>query len=1412
MSLLLGTPTTPNLFQRGIQALTGLFRKSDHLPNDIQQRAEVSKVEIDKKVNETRANKRNLQILSKPVPDVPDVRYFPHDAEDRPVPRVPDVPQLNVEEINSLLANDAAIDNKIASLVKRDTTEQEYEEEQTSRFNEELAKFTSKCQNETQYKKQCRDGIEVELRDALMGCFITREEGLLPYAGLSDEFYRSITKDFGDNCSRYAQESVGRVTDSWLPDIKLPSPVEWKGPEVTKNQTFFKRTTLCLDALKAYNLFNTPNWRRYKSHEYARMNRKEPAPTPKFWTMQYEREWCEEWTNEWLRQWAKENPSSLPPLPPTLPPTPPPLPTLPTPGPDDDPWGPVPPGPGGPANPGYNFRIHIDPYYYVVGPIVEFENIEGRTLIYVKCYDDQSYTTGIYFWVYLSQSEGKFRVFFKLRANSIIEKGFDYTQGTLVDFRLQGILSRYYNMHYSKGKRHPIKINTLKRVIYFVDNMPYLQSRFLDNFPLPLLMYADNSACCRVFPPPPLPYTRDRLGRVKGLVCHYYLIDKKYNAIFHKGFPLEAGEINDFFPQTNPDDYDNRYCRALMDMGRITQRPVDTNMFKDFLKGPVSGAQAFSISEPLIYCFTTSCPKTTLVSFDDLLNVMNYTATIWFQGLQNFTKRFNGMLSPVLYVIIGAMVERPDFELSSIRDHMLGVSASAINLAPLSVRDYKKHSAALMTLGTEEFRPAEPTLYLPASPPARTAAIQAYVARPQPYDFVPEIQRQIEGVRDKVEEVLRGIPPNIPPIPDTDIRKHLIDFGLLAIKADWLKRKFDDSYEARGSVFPDSVDDTIDKEDELDGDAKIKKMEVYCLCNDDTFLKLPENVCCLDPNTPFLQTLPSRFNETRVKDYDNPAHGQVNVVVDTLAQQYCMKFSYVKTPEGQVKEMYVMIQLSSTIVYTVATVATPTRPIAIPFNEIVYAIDMQKTPIACLPEYRLNETPRGENRDEYIRIIEAQAGGGGHKYAKTPQEKEKAAAAARAAQTAQQQGLAAPNARDAGVGKDKAGSKKTTAIEERKAEAAKAAEQKRQAEAKVVAEQNRQAEAKVDAEKTKILHNLRAVLSTDRTMLSTPKRVSSWGAFFAGKMMEYLFGQYFQLPTLFKLYARWLQVCHAYYTTALIYNYNTSRPCVFFDATPAGKSYSFATLFAAKLTSEGFVAPPAAPGAAVPQDTFAYVSKRLEEHTAAIKLIGENVTAPFLDYTPEDAPTTVASSSVSSDASSRSVSPDASSSSVSSDASSRIVLSDVSSRSVSSDSTSSTGSHFPTKRRKSSEQKQKPYQPLLLSGSLPSQESYDDSWKPRKGRKRPRSQSGSRSRSPKKLHVNLPVIVGGSLITNKSTNRCKTKRKNRKTTRKNGKVNRIIKKYNKNRKTYRRKVNGRKLKGNNHKNNKTMRRYRRVRK
>ncbi len=289
--------------------------------------------------------------------------------------------------------------------------------------------------------------------------------------------------------------------------------------------------------------------------------------------------------------------------------------------------------------------------------------------------------------------------------------------------------------------------------------------------------------------------------------------------------------------------------------------------------------------------------------------------------------------------------------------------------------------------------------------------------------------------------------------------------------------------------------------------------------------------------------------------------------------------------------------------------------------------------------------------------------------------------------------------------------------------------------------------------------------------------------------MEYLFGRYFQLPTIFKLFAPQLQVCHAYYTTALIYNYNTSRPCVFFNTTPpAGKSYSFAALFIKQFQETGFTFVPPRDGG--PQDPLAYVTLRLQQHTAAIREIGENVTAPFLNYTSVDEWSSVGSST------SPSTSPSPSESQL----------------------------HRTPSAQSRAQKAQKALKEFdtqdLLGYSLPSSDSDDSSYKFSQDLSQdssPGSSPGSsqgdreRSRSPKRLTKNLSDIDyggGGSLMINKSNKRCKTKRKNRKTTRKNGKVTRMFKK----RKTYRRKVNGRKLKGNNHKNNKTMRRYRRVRK
>lgn len=1365
MSLL---PTTPGFFQRGIQTLTGLFRKSEpqHPLRGIQAQAEVNNAVIDDNHDLKKAVIENLNNLA--------------------VDKSNATEEATQKEV--FLGINENINNKIAEVVAQDKTEEDYEAEQNRIFSDEFQRlilaYNSERSVQVSYIDLCNQTVMADIKSMLDSCFYTQDEKnrLLPL--LPDTNYAVLRDDFFSKCSNLAVGSVGRVTDSWLSDLKLPAPVEWRGPEVTKNQPFFKRTALYLDALKAYNIFNTPMWRNYKLLETARMSGPLRYPLP-FWSIQYERDWKEEWAKK----------------PPSLPLSPPP---------------PPPPPPGGPANPGYDFRTYIPPYYYVVGPIVDFEKLEGRTLIYVKCYDDNTFTTGIYFWVYLSQSEGLFRVFFKLSASSIIEKGFDYTQGTLVDFRLQGILSSYYFKHYSWGKQAPVKLDSLQRVLYFVENMPYLQSSFLNNFPLPIILPCSppvQQGCCYVGIPP-LPHTVDSLNRPQGLLGHYYLIDKKYNAIFSKGFPLVPGEINDFFPPLLPRDVvnpDNRYCREqlIIESGPVSNRPVETNIFKDFLKA--NGTQLFTISEPLIYCFTTSCPKTTLVSFGDLLNVMNYTATVWFQGLQNFTRMFNGMLSPVLYIVIGATVEKPDFELSSIRDEMLGLRAAT----PLSIakNHFNNCSSMLMTLGTEGFRNVDPLPLLPGlNPSARQSAVAAsknVMVFPGQYQVsqsklsivVESINRQKEFVKENIVDKILGkqIPLTLQPMLDkfNTVDKfntqptnryfidELIDFGLLSIKRKWLYLMFNNAYKAQTSVFPDEIEPNT--------------VRLYGLCGNNKFLLLPD-LNCLDPDDERLQTLPSMFNETRM-DYDDHASGEVNVVVSTLAQQYCMEFPYdeqttleTSTP----RRMCVMFQLSSTIVYTVASAAAP-------YNKIVYAINMQKTPTACLPEYKIPTTTREELQSfaEQARLA-GQGGGGKGKTDKQLKaeilklKKAEEAAAARQRATAataatvtvtlgkekvhskagtgkgkgkpvqvpskpvttkpsqlpvdidddgddEMERVTArqPNGDDDGDGEGMTGEVKFTKQEH---------EERNQLEA-----------VKLEAARGEnfLFEKIHNVLLTDNTICSTPKRVSSWGAFFAGKMMEYLFGPYFQLPTLFKRFAPWLQVCHAYFTTALIYNYNRARPYVFFNTAPGGTSYSFAALFIKHFQETGFTfVPPTPPGAAVPPTPLDYVRQRLNEHTAAIREISF-FTAPFMNDISETELDSSPSSSVSSW----------------------------------SESVSSSVGHE--------------YVQLFGPITTPttSSDSSGRSYKPSGS-----SQGSSQGSSPGLSQRSSLSPGGGSLITNKSTNRCKTKRKNRKTTRKNRKVNRMVKKHNTKYKTYKRKANGRKLKGNNHKNNKTMRRYRRVRK
>jgi len=98
---------------------------------------------------------------------------------------------------------------------------------------------------------------------------------------------------------------------------------------------------------------------------------------------------------------------------------------------------------------------------FTLGPLIDFPAI-SRKLIRIK------YTTENYFFVYLSQSEGMFRVLFVLDPSGSIEKGIDYVQATLEEICLQYHLNKLYN---ELLKLPPKVIRTDSDLVDFINNM-----------------------------------------------------------------------------------------------------------------------------------------------------------------------------------------------------------------------------------------------------------------------------------------------------------------------------------------------------------------------------------------------------------------------------------------------------------------------------------------------------------------------------------------------------------------------------------------------------------------------------------------------------------------------------------------------------------------------------------------------------------------------------------------------------------------------------------------------------------------------------------------------------------------------------------------------------------------------------
>ena len=931
--------------------------------------------------------------------------------------------------------------------------------------------------------------------------------------------------------------------------------------------------------------------------------------------------------------------------------------------------------------------------------------------------------------MYRSQSEGLYRVFFKLIPNDSIEKGYDYTQASLVVFRLQVPFCNYYEKHSRRGKKNPIVLNTLGRLNYFMKNMSYLQRpNFLDIFPGATIRPSrysipgptnrgwiqhppaphcpnpppPNAECCyvcltRTFIPPPVGLTQS-----PRMIGHYYTIDARYGPIIHKGFPMNlyAGmqEIRN----------DPEYANELQFFA--THDDANPNKFSRL-------GTSWDTTYPYIFCFTTCCMIQPCSSFDLFVNTDRYKKTFWCQGFDNFTSKMtpapvagpiaavNPVLSPVLYVIIGAFLSDPDFALSAFRNDILNVlPLKSYNSSVPIIDEYRKSSKILMTLGTKE---RDTSIYQPAIDPyPRRSAIAAFKSLRDKINKVNmEYKRRIllsqtENVikqrfivKDKVQEkldmldviaaaaysstrdgrqaeviellrvkagrgfdigqvnavdleakvqqlraetlrlsvllgrnvseaarlefinnigALSGIDATIT-APDNKIflkaiafirasptaaataivgfkskiitingvaifkfEDDLTDYALLCLKQNWLRGMMDNAYGAGITVFdPDNI-----KLHYLDQNGNFVYMgdgirQYYNPSGDwpppQPPPPPPGHEGHWNPLPPYL--FKSSFDEMRSLDANDKTTPEVAVTVCTLSNMYQVDCYYDKPPTHTPYSMSTIFQVSSTIVYT-----REINPI------IPYAIDMQKIPLSCIPD--LPEVVE--------RAPAAPAAGGGAPVAPTSQ---------RAGRPQPKSNLT-PSERE----------KEREEREEREQVRDDLRNKNRVLQAQLRHNQDQQdlmvteeAELTQLLDESPALNKLYSMLKSPYTLCGTSKRVASYGALLAGKMMDYFFSNYKQLPLFFENFPQELQLCHQYCSTYLIYDSDVPP----YNLLQIPPNSSFLTPFVDHFQSIGVTfnrlgSPPTV------TDQRTYIQHKLKETTENIKAISDFLTKDFM--------------------------------------------------------------------------------------------------------------------------------------------------------------------------------------------------------
>ena len=648
-----------------------------------------------------------------------------------------------------------------------------------------------------------------------------------------------------------------------------------------------------------------------------------------------------------------------------------------------------------PNDPDYK-SVVIGDYKFTVGPIVDTAKFIGRTFVYVKCEliedkkeiiknrkkaNDETIQEGtdeieiippldhFYFWVYLSQSEGMFRVFFMLYAQFAIEKGVDYTQATLVHFKLQKILNEYYNKHYNK--KNVTTINSLGGVNHFILNMSYLQDpKFFDD--LKIAQERDN-----IFMKKPQGTYDNR---------NYYVVDSP--SLLSKGMPLDA--IN------HPEDYshDKKHQENYL---RVMEPEIQTEKYKDIQNNPVR-------TYPLVVCFSTVVFKSPPASMSALLNPFYYNNTFWVQGARNYT-RYCSILSPVLFAVMGSSLLYPDYELSRMRTEIMNT--------PQGYKDANFVSMTSMELFISQ--DTDFNLYLPTKTTrtsfsnARNAIFKEMYENMAKYETIdvgltedpdyvpisefspinlPEDQKdpskitatkicewylsggKMQGLFLNSFELFSGLAKifTTPEYPGYGLLKRRLDgilsnqstrntfetnlavIGDFSNKRNFLYSMFDNAYNICNGLLNCDENDLslyyLNNRNQWSLPIKVSSPSEVSPPSKVLNVLNPNSYASIDASTdadahakaPYI--FESKFSEIK---------NSVPVTVHTLAHIYALQIPYTEVLETAVsldlgdlhtvkeKNMYMIFQISSTIVYD-----TP--------GTIHYAIDMQKTPIACLPD------------------------------------------------------------------------------------------------------------------------------------------------------------------------------------------------------------------------------------------------------------------------------------------------------------------------------------------------------------------------------------------------------------------------------------------------------------------------------